>query len=100
MNQTAMHFPPASHRNDPATSRQAEAAITESGGRQTQADIVLSIVREHGGLTSAELTQFCDLDRWQIARRLPDLEANELVTKGNARRCTVTNKASVVWWLA
>ena len=100
MNQTALHFPPASHRNDPATSRQAEAAITQSGARQTQAELVLDLVREHGGLTSAELTQFCDLDRWQIARRLPDLEANGLVIKGNARRCTITNKASVVWWLA
>jgi len=96
-----LNYPPASHRNDPHTSRQAEAAITESGARQTQAELVLDLVRRHGGLTSAELSlKTLTLDRSQIARRLPDLESNGLVQKGGARQCTVTRKSSVVWWLA
>ena len=96
-----MDFRPASHRNDPATSRQAEAAITNSGSRQTQAEHVLELVRQVSGLTSAELAAYSvTLDRWQVARRLPDLEANNLIRKGKARRCTCTGKSSVTWWRA
>ena len=96
-----MHFPPATHRNDPATSRAAERAITDSGARQTQAEQVLELVRQVSGLTSAELAAYSvTLDRWQVARRLPDLEANGLVRKGKVRRCTCTDKHSVTWWRA
>lgn len=94
-----MLYLPASRATDPATSRAAERAITQSGARQTQADLVLNLVREYPHRTSAELAHLCDLDRWQVARRLPDLEANGLVVKGKARRCAVSQKASVVWCL-
>ena len=100
MNQAALHFPPASHRTDPHTSRQAEAAITESGARQTQAELVFQAVKDHPGLTSAELTRHCELNRHQIARRLPDLEANGLVKKGTPRLCNLKRKLSVTWTTA
>ena len=96
--QANLNFPPASHRSDPHTSRQAEAAITASGQRQTQAEIVLEAVNAHPGLTSAELTRHIEMDRWQIARRLPDLEANGLVKKGKPRLCNLKRKLSVIWW--
>lgn len=100
MNQTALTFPPASRRTDPATSRQAEAAVTASGARLTQAELVLGMVRMHGGMASAEQSMHCELDRFQIARRLPDLEANGLIKKGATRTCSITGKASVTWWLS
>lgn len=87
MNQAALNFPPASRASDPATSRQAEAKITHSGQRQSQADMVAELVKRYPGRTTAELALLGPFDRYQVARRMADLIAVGRVTRGTPRRC-------------
>ena len=98
MTQLAMHFPPASRRTDPPSSKAAEQRVTHSGQRRKQADIVLDAVKAHPGRTAWMLTQFCELDRYQIQRRLSDLERIGKVSKGRSRVCTVQGTQAVSWW--
>lgn len=93
-------FPPASRRTDPISSHSAERRITRSGRRATQAERVYAALCDLDGATSAELAPRCGLDRWQTARRLPDLEAQGQIVKGAMRKCEVTGAKSVTWWLA
>lgn len=101
MNQPTLNFPPASRRTDPSTSKAAEQAVTRSGRRQKQAEQVLELVRSAPGFTSAELASISEqLDRSQIARRLPELASENinLIHRGKSRRCTVLGTAGVTWW--
>lgn len=91
---------PASHRDDPAPSRQAERAVTESGSRATNQHRVLEGVRRHPGLTSKELAARLNMDRVEVARRLPDLK-NVHVWQGAARVCTAdpgNHRKATTWW--
>lgn len=103
MNQTAIHFPPASRLNDPASSKAAEQRITRSGGRLNQADVVLAAllravrVTSQPGATSHELTQFCSLNNAQITRRMNDLKQEGRVHKGQPRRCRVLEQKLDTW---
>jgi len=89
---------PRARRTDPGTSHQAAAAIAASGelGRQQQA--VLDGLRRWPGLTSLELAGRLRLDRYQVARRLPELEGCGLARKGPPRR--VGSRPGVSWWPA
>ena len=99
MNQTTLfRFPPATRRTDPDSSRQAELEITCSGARVHQAEIVLDLVRRKPGRTSAEYSMHCNLDRWQIARRLPELAAAGLAHKGAMRKCGLSKRSGLTWW--
>lgn len=89
---------PASRLNDPQSSHEAEGHINRSGARSVQQEIVLSAVRKNPGHTSRELTGFCELDRYQIARRLADLEQGGFVFKGHMRECTAGGRNAVTWF--
>ena len=100
MNQ-GMLFKPASRSTDLETSHAAEKTVTESGARKTQAQQVLELLKRYPGNTSAELAYLGGtLNRWQTARRLPDLEHNGLAHKGKAKHCAIAKKSSVTWWPA
>jgi len=90
---------PASRLNDPRSSHEAEAEINQSGVRGVQQEVILAAVRHHPGCTSRELTMFCDLDRYQIARRLADLESADLVSKGRIRPCRLGKRNAVTWYI-
>ena len=81
---------PAARSSDPETSRAAGRAVTLSGDRERQVRSVAEAVRRHPGLTSAELAAACGLDRYVVARRLPDGEKVGLVRRGEPRACTAT----------
>lgn len=81
---------------DPETSRLAADEITRSGARDAQAAEVLRRLREHPGSTSMELAGL-GLDRYAIARRLPELERLGLVRRGDARTCQ-TGRLALTWW--
>ena len=91
------YHPPASRNTDPITSYEAEHEINK-GVRSNQQETVLELVKLYPGHTSLELSKKSDLDRYQIARRLADLEYKGKVLKGRIRRCS-SGRRAVTWWL-
>lgn len=88
---------PAARSSDPITSHEAAEEVTLNGGRAAQRRTVEAAVWMHPGLTSAELARKCLLDRWQIARRLPEAELAGHVKRGEARVCGVSNRRAITW---
>lgn len=83
---------------DPVTSSIAADKITRSGVRGRQAAQVLDALRAYGlPVTSAELAVLADLDRYMVARRLPDLERQGHVTRMDYDTCSVTGHKAVLW---
>ncbi len=64
---------PASRRTDNAASYRAEERQNKSGQRATDQHRCLEAVRQHPGCTSKELAEITGIDRYILARRLPDL---------------------------
>lgn len=86
---------PRSRVTDPVTSHEAADAIKASGELGRQQIAVLEAVRRWPGLTSLELGARLDIDRWAVARRLPELEPVH-VRKGDPR--TINSRRHVTWW--
>jgi len=89
---------PAARTNDPITSHLAAEKVTSSGKRHTNMLAVIDAVCMHPGLTSAELAQYTPLDRYEVARRLPEAERTHAVVKGEKRQCTMTGNTATTWW--
>ena len=87
---------PIARRRDPVTSHESAREITRSGRRARQQHAVLTLVRQHPGHTSHELSRY-GIDRYTLARRLPELRAAGLVVSGEVRECTVTGKRALTW---
>lgn len=66
---------PRARRNDPRSSHEAAAAIEASGRAAHQSAQVLAAVRLWPCSTSHELADAAHMDRYAIARRLPELAA-------------------------
>lgn len=81
--------------NDPITSVIAGEAI-ENGKADYQRLIALAAVKANPGLTSKELSRVCELDRYQLARRLPEIAR---IKQGSKRYCRVGDNLCVTWWL-
>ncbi len=95
---------PIARNTDPVTSHLAAKDITASGVRSEQQRQVLELVRRYPHYTSRELSQtpfnqqHYKLDRWDIARRLPELrEANLIQMDEGKRPCNITRKAAMTW---
>jgi hypothetical protein len=41
-----------------------------------------------------------DLDRYMLARRLPEVVCAGLVRKGESKHCNVTGRLALTWWPA
>lgn len=89
---------PASHRDDPITSYEAEQLITGSGKRATQQQAVFLAVCKFPGRTSAELSQLIDKDRAMVARRLPELVTGGFIEKGEIVKCKACGSNCVTWY--
>ena len=78
---------PAARRTDPASSHDAAERVRKTGAASRQRERVIDLVYMHPGKTSKELAELCqDLDRYQIARRLPEAEkAGEVKRKAAGR---------------
>ena len=85
-------WPPATGRDDPATSFDAEAAVTGSGKRRTHAEMVLAWVETAPGRTAPEYGAATELGHIEAQRRLSDLRAKGLVRQGDRQGRYVT------WW--
>lgn len=88
---------PAARDSDPHTSHLAAAEITASGLRHQQQDAAARAVRQHPGCTSHELAVLTGLDRYALARRLPECITAGEVAKGEAKVCTVTGRKALTW---
>ena len=92
MNKAWPTWPPASGRDDPATSYDAEAEVNRSGKRVTHAEMVLAWVETAPGLTAPEYGAATELGHIEAQRRLSDLRAKGLVRQGDRQGRYVT------WW--
>lgn len=89
---------PHSHTSDPVSSHLAGEKATASQQRKKHLDIVVSLVKENQGLTGAELAELCDLDKYEVRRRLSDANG-VLVKQGKSRTCGVAKTMAVTWWM-
>jgi len=88
---------PAARRTDPVSSHLAAEAMDASGRRASQQHRVLRAVRRYPGRTSAELAELIGMDRYAVARRLPELEPRH-VEKGPIRICEARGTRATTWW--
>lgn len=90
---------PAARRTDPVTSHLAAEQHTRSGARGHQQAQAIAAVRQWPGHTSFELAMLSGIDRYTLARRLPECETAGAVKRGAITECTVTRKKALTWWL-
>lgn len=91
---------PIARASDPLSSHLAAEAITASGTRFSQQEDAADAVSRHPGHTSQELAELTGLDRYMLARRLPECETAGRVRKGPMRTCTVTGRKAHEWEVA
>jgi len=70
---------PRSRRSDPASSRRAAGQLQKSGAADSQRQICFELVKQYPGRSSKELAELGTLDRYQVARSLPELEKLNLI---------------------
>jgi hypothetical protein len=93
MTQPSFNFEvPGSRRTDPLSSKRAEDQMRRSGALKGQRLIALELVKQFPGRSSKELAKLGTLDRYQLARRLP-----ELAEMGHVR-VTQTGSDDQKWW--
>ena len=88
---------PMAHKMDPVTSYVAGERFARSGKLKGQTLLVLLALRKWPNKTSAELARLAGLDRYAVARRLPNLAARGLAVRGSSRRCSVTHSECIAW---
>ena len=89
---------PIARNTDPESSHLAALEITASGKREDQQHQTITAVRKYPGRTSQELAHLTGLDRYMLARRLPECVTAGAVKKGALIECTVTRKKAIAWW--
>ena len=77
--------PPIAANADPETSRLSAEAITASGERDRQVEAVAEAVRAFPGHTTLELAELSGIDRYTLARRVSEAEAQGLLRRGPAK---------------
>jgi hypothetical protein len=90
---------PIARASDPESSHLAAKEITASGKRAHQQAQTIAAVRQYPGRTSQELCELTGICRYALARRLPECVTAGAVRKGIQRRCSVTGKTALTWWL-
>jgi len=92
---------PRARTTDAISSHQAAADLESSGRGRLQAERVLAALRKYPNATSRELAKFARLDRYEVARRLPELHEAHLVARYDVTAltapCAVSGKRAVRW---
>lgn len=86
-----------SRADDPASSREAAEEMNSSGRAALQMQKAIEAVSRFPASTSAELADAVGMDRYAMARRLPDAERSGAVLRGDFRNCRVTGRRSLTW---
>lgn len=89
-------------RTDPATSHEAARAVELDGTASTQREACKREVWRDEGRTSAEIARDSGLDRYAVARRLPELRDADppqaWAPRKRARKCEVMGRRALTWW--
>jgi hypothetical protein len=97
-----LFWPPASHRNDPETSQEAEDSINASGSRASHCDHIFEVVKEHPGLTAGAIgvltEDMIELVGAAVWKRLSDLKNRGRVRQGQTRVFEGSGRRQVTWW--
>jgi hypothetical protein len=89
---------PLARSSDARTSHIAAENFTRSGRRGAQKRALLSWLRGRTtAMTSAEIAVAAEMDRYAVARRLPDLERDGLVERCAIRQCTAMGTLAITW---
>lgn len=89
---------PASHLDDPQSSKEAEERVTRSGHRHTNAETVLRVLASFGyPATAAEIATITEFDAVEVRRRLHDLHGAGLVRQCGKRPCSVATTSATMW---
>lgn len=80
------------------TSHAAAAHVVSSGQQAAQQDQAARAVTQNAGMTSNELSQATGLDRYMLARRLPELMKEGRVYRGPNKPCAVSGRTACTWW--
>jgi len=88
---------PLSRSTDPATSHEAAREHKESGRAAKSAAEVLDAVKRFPGLTAVELANRAGLDRYEVSRRLADLNRKWLVQRCEERECSINGRKMMTW---
>lgn len=88
-----------SRRTDPSSSHDAAAHVAKRGIARRQCETVLAALKTRPGLTSNELAEDAGLDRYVVARRLPELKKRGQVQQkiDCKRRDRITNRLATTW---
>ena len=85
-------------RTDPISSQLAGEAIADSDLRRSQQAQTVRLVHSWPGATSRELAEKSGLDRYVLARRLPEVERQGLIQRGPFKRCEISGRPALTWW--
>lgn len=92
---------PRARSTDARSSHEAAAKIERDGTARLQAERVLAALRKYPNSTSRELAKFSRLDRYEVARRLPELHEAGLVGRYEPSAitapCAVAGKRVIRW---
>ena len=88
-----------SRRTDPVSSHEAAAEHVQSGRNAAQKTVVLDGLSAYSNVTSDELARLLRVDRYMVARRLPELESEGLVMRSGSRPSEISGRTGVTWRL-
>ena len=92
---------PRARSTDARSSHEAAASIEASGKAKSDLKLVLAAVRTYPNSTTAELAKFARIDRYTVARRMPELHTLGLVGRYEPTAitapCSVSGKKVIRW---
>ena len=88
-----------SKKNDQDTSYEAAENYDKTGKRNHHFSLILIAMSGLSPFTSAEIAAWSELDRWQVARRLPEMARAGLVARDGKKTCSVLKSNCVAWKL-
>lgn len=81
-------------RNDPETSHLAATEINANGTAHDHRNIIAAYLKTNPGQTNAEIAEGSGLDYCQVHKRMKELEAMNLVIRGDKRYCTTEGRTT------
>jgi hypothetical protein len=96
--QRTVNRAPIAAKADPITSLLAAQNLTLSGARSAKKRRLVEFLRTcREPLTSLEISRALDLERHDVAKRLPDARRDGHLQNGPMRNCRVSGRLGVTW---